>query len=167
MLSEPFTRNSVIGTALVCAGAFLIATFGAINEPAHDLDELLRLFARRPFMIWIGVTLLLVVVTLVGMRIMKVLMSKPSDAYKRYFYLSQLEAHGHEHELDPHERTREAYHSSGFKLVRGMLYGMISGILSAHTLLLAKSAAELLVRSLLLGSNQFKNWGSWFLLFSM
>jgi magnesium transporter len=49
-------------------------------------------------------------------------------------------------------------------LIRGMSYGLISGILSAHALLLAKSAVELIVRSLADHNNQFRGYQSWLLL---
>ncbi|KAF2859665.1 hypothetical protein K470DRAFT_271393 [Piedraia hortae CBS 480.64] len=45
--------------------------------------------------------------------------------------------------------------------IRGMGYGAISGILSAHALLLAKSAVELLVRSIADGKSQFHDYRSW------
>jgi hypothetical protein len=54
ILSEPFTRYSLIGTILVSIGAALIATFGALEEPAHTLDELLELLGKRPFLLWMG-----------------------------------------------------------------------------------------------------------------
>ncbi|KAJ5670699.1 Magnesium transporter NIPA [Penicillium maclennaniae] len=48
-----------------------------------------------------------------------------------------------------------------------MCYGAVSGILSAHSLLLAKSAVELLVRTLADGKNQFNRWQSWVILLAM
>ncbi len=47
------------------------------------------------------------------------------------------------------------------RLTRGMAYGAISGILSAHSLLVAKSAVELLVRTIVDRVNQFNRWESW------
>lgn len=49
-------------------------------------------------------------------------------------------------------------------LGRGMAYGMVSGILSAHALLLAKSAVELLVRTIADHHNQFDRYQSWLIL---
>lgn len=54
ILKEPFTHRSLAGTILVCAGALLIATFGAMKEPAHSLDQLLELLAEPAFLIWMG-----------------------------------------------------------------------------------------------------------------
>lgn len=52
-------------------------------------------------------------------------------------------------------------------MVRGMSFGAISGILSAHTLLLAKSAVELLVRTIVDKVNQFNQWQSWMILLGL
>ncbi|KAK0555345.1 hypothetical protein OC844_006071 [Tilletia horrida] len=49
LLNTTFSKFMVAGTALITAGAVLIALFGAITESPHSLDELLRLFARPPF----------------------------------------------------------------------------------------------------------------------
>ena len=54
-----------------------------------------------------------------------------------------------------------------WRLVRGMAYGAVSGILSAHCLLIAKSAVELLVRTIIDKQNQFKHWQSWIILLTL
>jgi len=54
-----------------------------------------------------------------------------------------------------------------FRLARGFAYGCISGILSAHSLLVAKSAVELIVRTIADGDNQFVHWQSWMLVLSL
>ncbi|EGS22809.1 uncharacterized protein CTHT_0012840 [Thermochaetoides thermophila DSM 1495] len=48
-----------------------------------------------------------------------------------------------------------------FRLTRGFSYGFISGTLSAHSLLFAKSAVELLVRTIVNKDNQFVHWQAW------
>ena len=53
------------------------------------------------------------------------------------------------------------------RLLRGLTFGTISGILSAHSLLVAKVAVELLVRTIVDGKNQFDRWQSWFILFAL
>lgn len=52
-------------------------------------------------------------------------------------------------------------------LTRGMAYGCISGILSAHSLLVAKSAVELIVRTIVDRKNQFNRWQSWMILLGL
>ncbi|KAK3330996.1 magnesium transporter NIPA-domain-containing protein [Apodospora peruviana] len=54
-----------------------------------------------------------------------------------------------------------------FRLARGFAYGCVSGILSAHSLLVAKSAVELLVRTIADGDNQFVHWQSWMLVIGL
>ncbi|KAM7221027.1 putative magnesium transporter NIPA8 [Rhypophila decipiens] len=54
-----------------------------------------------------------------------------------------------------------------FRLARGFAYGCISGILSAHSLLVAKSAVELIVRTIVDGDNQFVHWQSWMLVIGL
>ena len=130
ILGEAFTRWSLAGTMLVCAGAVLIAIFGAIAEPAHNLDQLLELLGRRQFIIWMIGQAILVVAIIIGARALKLLNAHDSN-------------------------------SPRMRLLRGMAYGCISGILSAHSLLVAKSAVELLVRTIVDRKNQFNRWQSW------
>ncbi|KAJ5492519.1 Magnesium transporter NIPA [Penicillium expansum] len=113
ILGEPFTRYSLAGTVLVCIGALLIATFGAIGEPAHTLDQLLELLQRRPFLLWMGATTLLVVVVLIGIKMLEHFV--PSSRAKP-------SASGH---FSP----RMLRLQSRMKLIRGMSYGFVSGIL--------------------------------------
>lgn len=58
-------------------------------------------------------------------------------------------------------------HVPRLKLLRGIAFGFVSGILSAHCLLLAKSAVELIVRTIVDHSNQFNRWQSWVILIAM
>ncbi len=132
ILGEPLTRWSLGGTVLVCAGAILIAIFGAIPEPAHTLNQLLSLLARRPFILWMaGQATLVVAIILIA------------SSLARFPNISS---------------------TPRIRLFRGLAYGCISGILSAHSLLVAKSAVELLVRTIADHKNQFDRWQSWAIL---
>ena len=133
ILGEPFTRWSFGGTVLVCAGAILIAIFGAITEPAHNLDQLLALLGRRDFILWMIGTAIIVVAMTFGSKAMKYM-------------------------------NRWTTNSPQMRLSRGMAYGAVSGVLSAHCLLVAKSAVELLVRTIVDQHNQFNRWESWAIL---
>lgn len=112
----------------------MIATFGAIPESAHSLDQLLQLLGRKPFVVWMILQTLLVlaIVTIAG------LLSRAPSAS-----------------------------SSRVRLWRGLAYGCISGILSAHSLLVAKTAVELLVRTIVDRVNQFNRWQSWVILLGL
>ncbi len=134
ILHEPFTRYSLIGTILVAAGALLIALFGAIAEPSHNLDQLLALLGRQHFLVWMSLTGFIVVLLLMATWLLK--------------------------RMYPRTTPR-------LRLIRGMCFGCVSGILSAHSLLIAKSAVELLVRTIVDRHNQFDRWQSWMILIGL
>ena len=124
------------GTILVCAGAVLIAIFGAIGEPAHNLDQLLELLGRHQFLIWLVGT---------AIAVLAIIASAKASKYMRPW----------------------AKNNPGMRLFRGMAYGSASGILSAHSLLVAKSAVELLVRTIVDRHNEFNRWQSWVILLGL
>ncbi|KAL2007554.1 hypothetical protein VTN00DRAFT_8992 [Thermoascus crustaceus] len=152
ILGEPFTRHSLIGTILVCIGAVLIAIFGAIGEPAHNLDQLIELLSRRAFIGWMVSTAVVMLIVLIGSRILKFLASPSRSKSAK--------------PLIPYAPQIPKY-SPRVKLIRGVSFGFVSGILSAHSLLLAKSAVELLVRTIVDRDNQFNRWQSWLILLGM
>jgi hypothetical protein len=130
----------------------LIAVFGAIGEPAHSLDQLLELLQRRNFVLWMVGTAVIVLVILLVSKSLKLLASP---------HRSRHTSIGHT--WTPHIPMSP----SRVRLIRGLCYGLISGILSAHSLLLAKSAVELLVRTIVDRVNQFNRWQSWVILLAM
>ena len=134
LLKEPWTLRTAYGTILVAGGAVLISYFSALPEPSHSLKQLVELLGRRSFLVWFTLSLVLVLALLSMDLVMRKFVS---------------------------ERRRD---SPRLYIVRGMSYGAISGILSAHALLLAKSAVELIVRSVADRTNQFSNYRSWLLL---
>lgn len=141
----------------MCVGAVLIATFGAIEEPAHSLNQLLRLLQRRAFILWMVGTAAFALVILLGSRLLR-----------SYYYHSLHRSKSATGLRGPnHPRQHPSMLQSRLKLVRGLSYGLVSGILSAHSLLLAKSAVELLVRTVIDRANQFNRWQSWAILMSM
>jgi len=136
ILGEPFTRWSLWGTLLVCTGAVLIAIFGAIPSPPHNLHELLELLVRGPFVAWMIFQAFLVTLIALVTEFVSTL----------FPHLSQ---------------------SVRFRFGRGLAFGCISGILSAHSLLVAKSAVELVIKTLVDGDNQFVHWQSWMLVLAL
>ncbi|OAP61106.1 hypothetical protein AYL99_03307 [Fonsecaea erecta] len=174
LLGEPFTHFSFVGTILTCSGAGLIATFGAIGEPAHNLHQLLGLLSKRNFIAWMVGTMMVVVATILFAHVLKMWSS-----HKRIV-----------ESLPKSERPREGSSStdrprilsrsftaqlpqplklrvSRLRLARGLSYALISGILSAHSLLVAKSAVELLVRTIVDHKNQFDRFQSWLILVAL
>lgn len=65
LLGEGFSNSMMAGTVLIATGAVLIAVFGVVPEEYHDLDDLLRLWAREPFVVFFTLVCLSVTITLV------------------------------------------------------------------------------------------------------
>lgn len=172
LLKEPFTRFSLIGTILTCVGAALIAVFGAIGESAHSLEQLLELLKRKPFVVWMVGTMVVAVITVVFAHVLKI--------YSSHKHLTR--------HLHKNERPRSSSKSDTsarrvsitaqlprplqlkvgrLRLIRGLSYALISGILSAHSLLMAKSAVELIVRTIVDHNNQFNRFQSWLILLAL
>ena len=155
---------------MTCSGAALIAVFGAIGEPAHSLEQLLDLLVRKQFVIWMIATFIIVIGTLVLAHFLK------------YWSNRVHESHIHsKHDRSPSaSRSKSRRRSltvaipyavqlrgSRLRLLRGLAYALISGILSAHSLLVAKSAVELLVRTIVDHVNQFNSYQSWLILLAL
>lgn len=134
LLKEPWTWRTAYGTILVAAGAALVSFFSALPEPSHNLSQLLVLLGKPNFLVWFFLSLVFVSAVLV------------MDFTLRKCVSVQLR-----------DNPR-------IRLIRAMSYGLLSGILSAHALLLAKSAVELIVRSLADQNNQFRSYQAWLLL---
>lgn len=83
ILSEPFTRYSLVGTVLVCIGAGLIAMFGALKEPAHTLDELLDLLGKRSFLLWMGAQALIIAGILIFTKATQVLYPRAKNTARQ------------------------------------------------------------------------------------
>jgi magnesium transporter len=174
LLGEPFTRFSIIGTVLTCGGAALIATFGAIGEPAHSLDQLLDLLRGKGFIIWMVGTLVVALGTIVFSHILKVW---SSHRHIEHHYLkTERPRSSSTSSLSPGNIKRSFTQSlpkqlqlrvGRLRLLRGLSYGLVSGILSAHSLLVAKSAVELLVRTIVDRNNQFNQFQSWLILVAL
>ncbi|KAG5361327.1 hypothetical protein CJU90_2714 [Yarrowia sp. C11] len=153
ILNEPFTVFSLVGTALVSLGALLIAAFGAIEEPNHSLNELLVLMKRKPFVLWMAFTGVLVL-GIVGAIKAVSRSQKRQGGSKRRASISSGYSTMTEEELCE-------IRDSPTTVLIGLLYGGISGILSAHSLLFAKSGVELLLRAMTSGLGDLQRWQSW------
>ncbi|AOW03824.1 hypothetical protein B0I72DRAFT_139338 [Yarrowia lipolytica] len=152
ILNEPFTVFSLVGTALVSLGALLIAAFGAIEEPNHSLNELLVLMKRKPFVLWMAFTAVLV------FGIMGAI--KAVSRSQKHLGSKRRASIGSGYSTITEEDQNETRDSPTTVLI-GLLYGGISGILSAHSLLFAKSGVELLLRAMTSGLGDLQRWQSW------
>jgi hypothetical protein len=70
-LSLPFSSLPILtpprfaGTILITGGAILIAIFGVVPEPTHSLEDLVRLFGRTQWVVFISILGAAVVAVLV------------------------------------------------------------------------------------------------------
>lgn len=170
ILHEPFTIFSLIGTALVSLGALLIAAFGAIEEPNHSLNELLVLMKRRPFVLWMGFTALLVLGILGAIKVVsRGIVRKPRGRAGSRRASRDMAREMSRDDLS-HDLSRDSTRLEECVMTApecpatvlvGLLYGAISGILSAHSLLFAKSGVELLMRAITSDLGDLQRWQSW------
>jgi magnesium transporter len=174
LLKEPFTRFSLIGTILTCAGAAIIATFGAIGEPAHSLSQLLDLLNKKQFISWMIATLAVAVGTILFAHVLKIYSSHKH--FEQHLQKLERSTSGSSHAVNQAQIKRSFTANlppqlqlkvSRLRLIRGLSYALISGILSAHSLLVAKSAVELLVRTIVDHNNQFNRFQSWLILIAL
>lgn len=176
LLKEPFTRYSLIGTILTGAGAALIATFGAVAEPAHGLEQLLDLMKRWNFIVWMAGTLLIVVIAIVVGHLLK-LWSSHRHIEKHLLKQERAHSMSASSSAAPSASIKRSFTVSlprplqirvgRLRFAQGLCYGLISGILSAHSLLVAKSAVELIVRTVIDRVNQFNRFQSWLILVAL
>lgn len=173
LLKEPFTRYSAIGTVFTCLGAALIATFGAIGEPAHNLQQLVDLLKEKSFIIWLTGTLFVALLTIVFAHILKIY-SSHKHIIKHWFEPAERPHSPSSFSAAQLKRQFTVFlprpmqlRLSRIRMIQGLAYALISGILSAHSLLMAKSAVELIVRTVVDHINQFNRFESWLILLAL
>lgn len=130
MLHEPFTASSTLGTAFVAIGAFIIAFFGGkLSQSTTSLEIFLQLFKERMFIVWSLLSLSIVSVLL----ILALLISRKSKVANSYVdtYL--------------HAFIELPWVVNNNRKLEGVLYGCSSGILSADSLLLAKTSMDIIM----------------------
>lgn len=135
---ELFTKKLFSGTIIIAVGAFIIAYNGAGGvEPPTDIgtDERFRLmmqkFTRPGFLTWWIFTFVYVGVLV---KINMVLANKINHQNK--VLLRKV-------------RRNSQDRVSKYYFTRGILYGIISGTLTAHTFLFAKSIVDVLVETVM------------------
>lgn len=138
---EYFSAKLAVGTSVVAVGAFIIAFTGGSNTPippemgtSKRLHEMFEKFTRPGFMAWFVFTFVTMAVIL---KIIWTLSHRISAI-----------------QLQPSLGQRRSLRSGRYRVsraifARGILYGLISGTLTAHTFLFAKSMVDVLVETLL------------------
>ncbi|ORX94689.1 hypothetical protein K493DRAFT_220833 [Basidiobolus meristosporus CBS 931.73] len=149
ILDDSFPLQSIFATGMIVVGAVFIAIFGTVLEPSHSLADLILLFQRQPFIIYITLITIILCLVVSATRFLESV-------------LTRIQA--------DHEATCSAVSAIALikmKLLLGSLYAVISGVLSSLTLLFAKSGVELLLITILDGKNQFDRILSWVIAFAI
>lgn len=135
LLGERFTRKLAVGTLVIGVGAFIIAYNGGVTvEPPKGIstDErfsiVLAKLRRPPFAAWCvctfaAIVLLARVNALLTTRVRVLSRGRP--------------------------RRKATQRISTYNFAKGVLYGVMSGTLTAHTFLLAKSIVDVMVEMVL------------------
>lgn len=138
---EHFTKKLAVGTMVIAMGAFIIAYTGGANTqppPETGTDErfkiMLEKFSRPGFLVWWVFTFVFMAVLL------KVIWSLSNR-------ISAMQLHPCRQQRRNLRNGRDRV--SRFIFIRGILYGLISGTLTAHTFLFAKSIVDVLVETVL------------------
>lgn len=136
---ESFSSKLILGTGIISVGAFIIAYNGSADgEPLDniDTDERFRLvlqkFRRPTFLVWWLFTFAVILVLI-----------RVNVALSRRI-----------HQLSLHKKGKRLSRNSKkaafqLTLLKGTLFGVISGTLTAHTFLFAKSIVDVMVATLL------------------
>lgn len=137
ILKEPFTTNCLLGSIAIVLGSMGIAFTGnTLPEVDYSLERFVLLLSGTPFHWWIGFNVVLVCVSattclVVGNdRCMEWLISRCRR--RGYYQMTSL----------------FTYAALNNTLIVGLLMGTVSGTLSAHSILLAKSAIEIILSNL-------------------
>lgn len=179
ILHEAFSNWSLAGTIFVSLGALFIAFFGAIPEPNHTLPELVQLLKRPNFILWMIVSFVLILLLRLLILLTNVLQltNRPvttslsitpddNDYNTLYTFTDCLESQPYHLKLSLaiKEKFNTINSRINLTLIKGLLYGLISGILSAHSLLMAKSAVDILVTAILSKSSKdLHHWETYFI----
>ncbi|KAF9981490.1 hypothetical protein BGZ65_003871 [Modicella reniformis] len=161
----------------------MIALFGTVPEPNHSLEDLIKLWRRPGFIIYFSMIEFAVASLLIGSMVVEYILKRDAKAdlmvnslhHPRHLRSGSLSS------VNGYNIQRTSYYTkliSGrlqqgkltparIRTMMGIAYGCVSGLLSSQTLLIAKSAIELLLLTFLGGKNQFENPLSWFLVIAL
>eukprot|EP01104_Vermistella_antarctica_P011441 TRINITY_DN3197_c0_g3_i1.p1 TRINITY_DN3197_c0_g3~~TRINITY_DN3197_c0_g3_i1.p1 ORF type:complete len:575 (+),score=94.13 TRINITY_DN3197_c0_g3_i1:222-1946(+) len=136
VLHERITRRAVAATGLIVTGNVVIVIFGSHETQNLTYHDLLESYFELPFLLYITVVILVVVIIHLCYKLVKGLIDEKT--------------------ISP---------SSGWALkFQPAAYAAVSAMIGAQSVLLGKSCSELIHTSIAKGAFQFFNLFSWFLL---
>lgn len=175
MLDEPFTLASMYGTILTSLGAFFTAFCGgSLTEPEYTLTQFVELLKNVNFLYWILIDIFIIScistwIILINGELSKNLISNHLNnlilkldeinfrlnTYDNSVCALTVMIYIEKYTLEVVRKSffiyvhllkhMFLYESATLKKIKGILFGIISGILSAFSLLLAKSSIEILI----------------------
>ncbi|GMM29877.1 hypothetical protein DAMA08_026220 [Martiniozyma asiatica (nom. inval.)] len=188
ILNETFTNCSLYGTILISFGAFFIAYCGGkISEPSYDLPTFISLLKNDQFINWIVFNLLVILILLILILFLKFEIEFQYMTAKKLFLKNKLQilqfniirhnesisnvGFNYYFQLYTYNsitllikclikfiNLMFKHRVENLKRISGIFLGIISGILSSHSLLLAKSAIEILISTFI--NHNWKNLNS-------
>jgi hypothetical protein len=152
LLNEPFTNISLISTLIISLGAFFLAYCGnSLIEPQYNLIQFIQLLKNLNFIYWILINLFIILIISISITIINNQLKKNSifnylislnnkliNSNNKFIYNLLL----------IYKLLIEFlfnYDNSILKKIKGIQFGILSGILSAFSLLLAKSSIEIIL----------------------
>lgn len=159
---ERFTKQLGYGTVVISIGAFIIAYQGN-TSPGEDpskksFDRVLKLLLRKRFLCWFIATFVLVVVLL----LVNYFISKWRAVLKeKQAAILQINNNNHENGSSSGSGSGSVSGSgvrlfmrfqrtlNKYQFIKGVNYGIISGTLTAHTFLFAKSLIDVIIQAIL------------------
>lgn len=144
---ETFTRKLGWGTVIISIGAFIIAYQGTTTSPAGDgdgnsggggadFDHVLRLLLKKSFLTWFICTFVGIIIFLIANYFIS----------KRRKTLKEIQTY-ETTSLRSSIKIQRALNR--YQFIKGVNYGIISGTLTAHTFLFAKSLIDVIIQAIL------------------
>lgn len=176
LLGEGFSNAMMAGTVLIATGAVLIAVFGVVPDENHSLDDLLRLWAREPFVVFFTLVCLAVTVTLVSAHVVAwrtrdkgIKLAVESDTTEPLILTARGEQPNKSVHFAPSKSEEDVNRT---RTLVGLAFAAASGTLSGLCLVLAKAAVELVITTIEYwrtgrGSNEFTRSQTWFLVLGL
>lgn len=167
LLHEPFTKYSLIGSVYITLGSMGIAFTGnSLPDVDYSLEQFMVLLEKPIFIYWIILNLVIILTsTIISILIsndkwMSYIINKLDD-WNEYWRL-QLQSHQSEPikcfiKLISLSSKYLNLMSMNNNLLIGLLIGSISGILSSYSILLAKSAIQILITNFF-NLNSINSW---------
>lgn len=165
---EVFTRKLAVGTVVIAVGAFSIAYNGNVpplvdSDPPKDIaqrfDDVMAHLLLPAFMLWFIFTFVMVAILLgINWLYLTKKINQPNSINHSLNNTNSIHSSSINsmHNLNSSNNTncnitapRKVLGPNKYQFIKGINYGIISGTLTAHTFLFAKSIIDVIFESIL------------------